>query len=513
MRTAARIAARSASTALALATAAALLGGAAGAAPLDAPLAKGAVVPALASGSVDAAATAGPAPDVATVVAVVADVVRDVLEGAGVDAEGVGPAVPVDEADPSGVVGSDNVRLLSTIAEPGLFGARFRDGLMYATGVTGLVIYDVTNPTLPREVGRLPLPHFENEDVDLGGDILLISNDAAESTGILYVVDISDPTAPGILSRLDLGGSPAGGPGHTASCILDCTFAWVTDSNGYLVVDLRDPAAPVAVGTYPTPAMGDLGLLHDAQVDADGLVWAVGYGGTAAYRLPEGYDGRGLGELVTSTGEQAQSQYGAHFGLADTGVNDFIHHNSLRPAGSSTVYVTEEDYTRPGCRGAGSFQRWTVALDEETGAVVPGQEMVFDDLWVTELVADTASPAAVCSAHYFDVRGGLVAQGWYEQGVRFLDVTGDEIRQVGFWTPPTTATWAAYFPPTDGSGEIVYAIDATRGIDVLRIDLPEGGPAAAPTLVAPIRPEWRDALPGTAASEALRDAGRLAAAA
>ena len=117
---------------------------------------------------------------------------------------------------------------------------------MYVTSVSGLRIYDISDPAAPAEVGALALPHFENEDVDLGGDILLISNDAAESTGILYVIDISDPTAPAIASTFPMGGDPVeGGPGHTASCIKNCQFAWVTDTGGIRVIDLRDPTAPV----------------------------------------------------------------------------------------------------------------------------------------------------------------------------------------------------------------------------------------------------------------------------
>ena len=113
---------------------------------------------------------------------------------------------------------------------------------MYVTSVSGLRIYDISDPAAPAEVGALGLPHFENEDVDLGGDILLISNDAAESTGILYVIDISNPTAPAIASTFPMGGDPvAGGPGHTASCIKDCQFAWVTDTGGIRVIDLSDP--------------------------------------------------------------------------------------------------------------------------------------------------------------------------------------------------------------------------------------------------------------------------------
>ncbi|MGH9084150.1 MAG: hypothetical protein ACRDYW_01740, partial [Acidimicrobiales bacterium] len=146
--------------------------------------------------------------------------------------EGTGLGV----TDPTGVIASSNVEVVGQLPNPGAIGARFRDDLMYVTTSSGLTVYDIANPATPVEVGRLSLPHFENEDVDLGGDVLLISNDAAESTGILYVIDISDPTAPSIRSTLSMGGNPVtGGPGHTASCILDCTFAWVTDASAVKV--------------------------------------------------------------------------------------------------------------------------------------------------------------------------------------------------------------------------------------------------------------------------------------
>ena len=77
----------------------------------------------------------------------------------------------------------------------------------------------------------------------------------------------------------------------------------------------------------------------------------------------------------------------------------------------------------------------------------------------------------LCSAHYFDQRDGLVAEGWYEEGTRFLDVRDPAgIRQVGFWVPTKGETWSVLFAPTDPKGQIVYALDFARGIDVLRID-------------------------------------------
>lgn len=396
--------------------------------------------------------------------------------------------------DPTGVLASDNVSLLTSLPNPGIIGARFRDNLMFATSLSSLTVYDISDPAAPAQIGVLPLPHFENEDVDLGGDILLISNDAAESTGILYVIDISDPTNPAILSTLEMGGDPIqGGPGHTASCIKDCNFAWVTDTGGIRVIDLRDPAAPVDLGTYESPAYGGIAT-HDVQVDGNGLAWVVGFGGAAAYKIPKNYDGTSLGKLVAQTDERGLSTYMDEIGLGDgSKPNDFILHNSYRKKNSKVVYITEEDYNRPGCRGAGSFETWKVPTYKKgkKKGLPNGKQVTLLDHWETELgVAGAAAVAAMCSAHYFDVRGKVVAQGWYEQGTRFLDVSDPkDIRQIGFFSAPTAVTWAAYFAPTDPTGSIVYSFDASHGIDVLQLAIPDGVKKAK-TVKMGIRAEW-----------------------
>jgi hypothetical protein len=406
--------------------------------------------------------------------------------------------------DPSGMLASENVTLLTSIPNPGVIGARFRGDLMYVTSVSGLRIYDISDPAAPAEVGALGLPHFENEDVDLGGDILLISNDAAESTGILYVIDISDPTAPVIASTFPMGGDPVqGGPGHTASCIKSCRFAWVTDTGGIRVIDLRNPAAPVSVGTFESPANGGIAT-HDVQVDGNGLAWVVGFGGAVAYKIPKNYDGTGLGKIVAQTDERGLSTYMSELGIGDgSNPNDYILHNSHRNKNSNVVYITEEDYNRPGCRGAGSFETWRVPTKK---GMPNGKQVTLLDHWETELnVAGAAAPAVMCSAHYFDVLGNVVAQGWYEQGIRFLDVSNPkDVRQIGFLSTPNSMNWAAYFAPTDPSGEIVYSLDASHGLDVLRLARPAKGKTSYPykackndcaqhrpkTVTMKIRPEW-----------------------
>ncbi len=66
---------------------------------------------------------------------------------------------------------SPNVSLQGKLPQSaGAIGARFsEDGsTMYVSSATGLQIYDVSAPATPSLLSVLPLPHFENEDVDVG---------------------------------------------------------------------------------------------------------------------------------------------------------------------------------------------------------------------------------------------------------------------------------------------------------------------------------------------------------
>ena len=426
--------------------------------------------------------------------------------------------VPAQDAEPAPLI-SSNVQLVTTVGDPGVIGARFKGDVMYVTSVTGLTTYDISNPQAPTLLGALPLPHFENEDVDLAGNTLLISNDAAESTGILYVIDISDPNAPTLVTAFPMGGNPVeGGPGHTASCILNCKFAWVTDGGAMTVIDLRDRTAPENLGTFDTPIGGDIAT-HDVQTDGNGIAWVAGFNGTAAYKIPKDYNGPGDEKLIAKTNVEANSTYLEEFGVGDgKNYNDYIHHNSFRRKNGEVLYVTEEDYTRPGCAGAGSFQTWNVPTNSQ--GLPDGKQLTPLDMWATEAVTEAMETppgsnnpvTALCSAHYFDLDRNIVAQGWYEQGLRFLDVSNPKnIRQIGYFVPPSAMTWAAYFAPTDKSLQTVYALDATHGIDVLSLARPAKGALSAPrvpcetqrcrernkppTLEAEIREAWRTAAP------------------
>src|SRR5690349_4645828 len=119
---------------------------------------------------------------------------------------------------------SSNVSVLGKLPQSaGAIGARFSaDGdTMYVSSATGLQIYDVSQPEQPRQLSQLPLPHFENEDVDVGRDTVVITNDPSFSgVGVIYLIDVSDPSAPALRSTLPTSQETQNG--HIANCIAGC---------------------------------------------------------------------------------------------------------------------------------------------------------------------------------------------------------------------------------------------------------------------------------------------------
>jgi hypothetical protein len=382
---------------------------------------------------------------------------------------------------------SSNVQLLDHI--PGTAaGMNFKGHYAYVTGWAGVTVLDIANPAKPQLAGALPLPHFENEDVDLCGNTLIVVNDReVEDLGsILYVVSIANPTTPTIQAVLPLGLTGSGrGSGHIANFVKsDCSQLWVDGGELVEVVDLTVPSAPRSLGKFESAASlsPDFKVSHDTEFDkSTGTVWNVGGGGAAGYQLTSNpLKPKLLG--TTGTAGRNPSPY-----------NDFILHNSQRRG--KTLLVTEEDYidtseTPPGgCRGQGKFETWDLS-GLSKGAIKPV------GTWETELngmftsgAIDSKAPVTVnCSSHWFDAKNGIAAVGWYEQGIRFLDYRDPRnITQVGYYIPANGSTWAAYWSPTDPRGEIAYTADAYRGVDVVKI---KDGGLTGKKVKAPVRDEW-----------------------
>src|SRR3954453_17094900 len=165
-------------------------------------------------------------------------------------------AASASPAEPA-LATSGNVHVVDHI--PGTAaGMNFKDHYAYVSGWGGITVLDIAKAASPRVVGALPLPHFENEDVDLCGNILTVVNDreAKDLGSIMYVVSIANRTSPIVIAILPLGLTGSGrGSGHIANFVKpDCSQAWVDGGDHVEVVDLTVPTAPRSLGKFESAA-------------------------------------------------------------------------------------------------------------------------------------------------------------------------------------------------------------------------------------------------------------------
>ena len=180
------------------------------------------------------------------------------------------------------------------------------------------------------------------------------------------------------------------------------------------------------------------------------------------------------------------------------GWNDFILHNSYRPNATAfgpsgkpslehgnVLLVTEEDYEQTDCSKAGSFQTWWVKrLDGTKEAIVPLDKVELADLGNFPL-----PQGAFCSSHWFDsAPAGIVAAGFYGGGTQLIDVREPAGHQVlrlrhlgrlrGLGHRSGCRSTGTAWPPSGSNSNVVYSIDAVRGLDVYAVDVP--GTASVP---------------------------------
>lgn len=454
-------------------------------------------------------------------------------------------------AVPVPVIASDNVELTMTLPDAaGAFSTAFDPTrpLMYVNTGQGVSIYDTTNPEIPLPAGRVELPHFENEGMTLGQredgtTFLLIGIDLfgvnpgdgggrwTVDGSSFYVVDVTDPAGAFVRSFTDVPTST-----HTISCMNpECTVAWTSGvyDGGTMHAILMGYQGQ---GSLDNPVVGP--ELHHINGDGFGVhQWTLD---DAGYVIGTGGGGTGIYDISNPLNPVPLNTTDANGALPP--YNDFIQHNGDRPNGSAmtvattpeeladqkaadyhvdngnVLVVTEEDYDSPDCQGVagvdapeGGVSTWGVpylsgtqlaadnpGLSGTAGSIEPL------DTWNSELYdLGVPTPAgALCSAHYFTYHdAGFIAQGWYQQGTRILDLRDPtDIKQVGYFIAQASETWHAYWAPerdenghvTGNDSNVLYTNDAVRGVDVLKVTLPDTAPEATIPLVAPILPHWLD---------------------
>ena len=407
------------------------------------------------------------------------------------------------------VITSPNVEYLGTlpIDSPGVGGAKVEhaDGntYFYATGVKGLTIYDVSDPTLPMLVGFLPFYHAQNEDVSVSADgtRTIISADGSIAVPVapltvgVHVVDTSDPANPVLVASHD-------DSNHTTECA-DPECNWLYGSSTAGIYDARKADEGVITrierdyNLYTDESGNEkaAGGRHASNLDESGLLTTdsnprlvldprvhTGADGTeygpwnpevlAAGFRNEQTDGRLQHNNFRPKATEWQPRDPADPADAydDSGLSRFTPVPTTLPEGSlragELLIANSESNLNPTCNMAGALSTWDMR-DFDKGRA-PVELDVFRPLNGTYAGGDPAANGLGCSGHWFTVDDQYVTASWYEHGVRFFEVGLDTgaIEEVGFFQPVATEAGAAYWI-TD---EIVYSVDYARGIDILRFD-------------------------------------------
>ena len=362
------------------------------------------------------------------------------------DAAALGPS--------AGGISSDNVEFIKNIplSIDGV-GVLVVGDYFYTNDQNKVMIFDITDPVNPEMTGFVPMPQevlYSREDIDGNGDILVVPNtvipnpgetETAKAAGATYIIDVEDKTNPTIIAQLN------GSEQHTMSCILDCKWAYGSDGN---IIDLRNPRKPKLMEEKwgdGMPAQGG----HDVNEVAPGLVL------TSSQPM-----------LLLDVKKDPR-----HPKLLATGSNidgRFIHSNVWPNNAKDKFFLAGgETNNQVRCNERnGAFMTWDASKWRKTKTFT-----MIDEYRVSNGTYADGSPAvnAVgCSSHWLEAHpdfhnGGIAAAAFFEHGTRFIDVSSKgKIEEVGYFMPHGGSTGASYWI-TD---EILYSVDYTRGIDILR---------------------------------------------
>ena len=366
------------------------------------------------------------------------------------------PDAAADLGPSAGGISSDNVEFIKNIplSIDGV-GGRVIGDYFYTNDQNKVMIFDIKDPENPEMTGFVPMPQevlYSREDIDGNGDILVVPNtvipnenerETPRLLGATYIIDVEDKTNPTVIAKLPQSAQ------HTMSCILDCKWAYGSDGN---IIDLRNPTKPKLMERkWGEGLVAQSG--HDVTEVAPGIVL------TSTQPI----------QLLDARKDPLHPKLLAH-GMNIDG--RFIHSVIWPNKGTDKFFLAGgETNNQVRCNERnGAFMTWDASRWKKTKTFT----MIDEYRMVNGTYADgsPAVNAVGCSSHWLEAHpdfrgGGVVAAAFFEHGTRFVDVSPKgEIKEVGWFMPHGGSTGATYWI-TD---EILYSVDYTRGIDILRFN-------------------------------------------
>ena len=115
------------------------------------------------------------------------------------------------------------------------------DNYAYMVGLSGIKIFDISNPTSPTLTGQYNMP-AEPYGVYVSGNYAYV----ADYGSGLQIIDISNPASPTLAGSCDT-------PSSARGVYVSGNYAYVADyGSGLQIIDISSPASPTLTGSYNT---------------------------------------------------------------------------------------------------------------------------------------------------------------------------------------------------------------------------------------------------------------------
>jgi hypothetical protein len=382
--------------------------------------------------------------------------------GAAAPAAAEPPAPPLPDA-----FMSPNVEYLGSIKQDiGLTtSAKVIGNRLYVSGGKNLMVYDISDPAKPKDIGVLKLnAAWQNEEVPTNGQVLGFASDTYSAepacgqrgavAGCIQFFDVRDPAnikIAGVVPRA----------AHTLECALDCQFFY---TNNGLIIDARgvlEGKQPQVVGNWQTALReqggGASSCHHVREIRPGVILTACRPFSVMSINAEDG-------------GTPAQPKL-----LASGRAAKFVHSARWpREGQDDLVLIGGELNATVRCENNDSEFSTYSAKDVLAGKSQQFRGPLFQKVPAGNgIYADGKAPAGAlgCSVHWFQEHptfrnGGLVALSEFEHGVRFLQIGSDgSITEQGYFVSLGSSSGA---PVWAGKDDVLYSIDYQRGIDIIR---------------------------------------------
>jgi len=182
--------------------------------------------------------------------------------------------------------------------------------LLVGQGVPHLVIVDISDPSCPDEVGPARAKTWLGQSLDVAGHILYLAvPGSSDDPGHLRILDVTDPAHPVALGRCE------GVPLPVAEIIARDRQAYLAAGDRLIIVDVSDPNAPAATGSYDPHGLPRTG--RGMAAAGDHVYIAAGRDGLWVVDVSDSADPRVVSSLDTAGHAWDIALFAGHAYVAD----------------------------------------------------------------------------------------------------------------------------------------------------------------------------------------------------